>query len=345
MLKSPRTLLAVVPVFNEGEGLQRFNDSLWLQNEAFMACGWELGVLYVDDGSTDDTPKVLAQISRDNPHVRFLRLTRNFGHQAALCAGLERADADAVVVLDGDGQHPVDLIPEMLRLHISGSEIVRTTRVNDQNSGARLKQWASGRFHGLWGHLTDVKVPPRATEFALFGRPVLKALQQFHEVHRYLRGLLTLVGFKTTTLAVPIRPRQHSTTKYSLRKQLRLASDAVFSFSTLPLRLGLLPGLLFILVALLEAVVTIRSLLAGIPIVPGWTSLMLVVTLGFGCTMVLLALVGIYVGKIFEQVKDRPIYFIKSENLHTQGPGQSTEFLESYPETGHHTDEPAPHPL
>ena len=320
-LNAPRTLLAVVPLFNEGEGLRAFNASLQLQDEAIRKIGWQLNVLYVDDGSTDNTPRVLAELSQRNPRIRFLRLTRNFGHQAALCAGLEGADADAVVVLDGDGQHPVELIPEMLGLHIGGIEIVRTIRLDDENAGASWKRWVSVRFHHLWRYMSDVDVPAGMTEFALFGRPVLRALQQFHEVHRYLRGLLTLVGFSTTTLTIRMHPRRHGETKYSFRKQLRLASDGIASFSTLPLRLGMLPGGVFVFVACWEAAATVLRLVLGYPIASGWTSMMIITTLGFGCVLVLLGLIGIYIGKIFEQVKNRPVYLIRP------GSEQATESL------------------
>lgn len=332
VLNRQPTLLAIIPLFNEGSGLESFNASLWSQEGAILQHGWRLKVLYVDDGSTDNTPEVLTCLSQSDSRVRFLRLTRNFGHQAALCAGLEAAaDVDAVVILDGDGQHPVDLIPEMLRLHIGGIDIVRIVRRDDENSGSPLKRWISRSFHNLWNHLSDVRVPVGVTEFALFGWPVLNALQQYHEVHRYLRGLLTLVGFTTTTLAIHMQPRQHGTSKYSFRKQLRLASDGVFSFSTLPLRLGLLPGLLFIAVACIEGAAILWRLLRGIPITPGWTSLMVVVTLGFGCTMVLLAMVGIYIGKIFEQVKKRPVYLLRPDTARAHdGQAQSLEASAEY---------------
>ncbi len=308
-----RTLLAVVPVFNEGKGLRAFHASLWRQDKAVSACGWRLAVLYVDDGSTDDTPEILSQLSQGHARVRVLRLTRNFGHQAALCAELEAADADAIVILDGDGQHPVDLIPEMLRLHLKGADIVRVVRIDDENAGSLVKRWLSRTFHSLWRGLSAVDVPPGMTEFALFGNAVQQALQQFREIHRYLRGLLSLVGFTTTILSVRMHPRRHGTSKYSLRKQLHLASDGLFSFSTFPLRLGLLPGCVFIAVACIESLAALGRILMGYPLAPGWTSLMILVTLGFGCTIVLLTIIGIYIGKIFEQVKNRPVYFVRPD--------------------------------
>jgi dolichol-phosphate mannosyltransferase len=202
----------------------------------------------------------------------------------------------------------------MLKLHLSGIDIVRTARIDDQNAGTLLKRWISVRFHDLWAKLSETKTPHGVTEFALFGSVVLRALRQFHESHRYLRGLLTLVGFTTFTLPIRMLPRAHGSTKYSLGKQLGLASDGILSFSTLPLRLCLLPGLVFVCAALVETVAMIWRFATGGPIADGWTSLMLILLLGFGCTMVLLAVAGLYIGKIFEQVKDRPVYVIRSDS-------------------------------
>jgi polyisoprenyl-phosphate glycosyltransferase len=316
-MKTSNTLLAIVPLFNEGPGLTEFHASLCSQEQKIAPWGWSLKILYIDDGSTDTTPEVLNDLAHCDPRVRFLRLSRNFGHQAALCAGIEAAtpNADAVVLLDGDGQHPVELIPEMLRLHLSGIDIVRTARIDDRNAGTLLKRWISVRFHDLWGQLSETKMPNGVTEFALFGSVVLRALQQFHESHRYLRGLLTLVGFTTFTLPIRMLPRAHGSTKYSLSKQLRLASDGIFSFSTLPLKLCLLPGLVFVCAATVETVAMIWRFATGRPIADGWTSLMVILLLGFGCTMLLLAVAGLYIGKIFEQVKDRPVYVVRSDSM------------------------------
>ena len=315
-MRKSHELLAIVPLFNESSGLRHFHASLCSQEQKIAPWGWSLKILYIDDGSTDTTPEVLNDLAHCDPRVRFLRLSRNFGHQAALCAGIEAAtpNADAVVILDGDGQHPVELIPEMLRLHLSGVDIVRTARIDDENAGTLLKRWISVRFHGLWGQLSETKMPNGVTEFALFGSVVLRALQQFHESHRYLRGLLTLVGFTTLTLPIRMLPRGHGSTKYSLSKQLRLASDGIMSFSTLPLKLCLLPGLVFVCAAIVETVAMIWRFASGEPITAGWTSLMVILLLGFGCTMLLLAVAGLYIGKIFEQVKDRPVYVVRSDS-------------------------------
>lgn len=320
-MNTPRHLLAIVPVFDEASGLRQFHASLRIQEQTILPLGWSLHVLYIDDGSTDSTDEILVELAECDPRVRFLRLSRNFGHQAALCAGIEAADpnADAFVILDGDGQHPVELIPEMLRLHLSGIDIVRTARLDDENAGTPVKRWISRRFHDIWTKLSETNTRHGVTEFALFGCGVLRALQQFHESHRYLRGLLTLVGFTTVTLPVRMLPRMHGTTKYSFAKQLRLASDGLFSFSTLPLKLCLLPGAVFVCAAIGECLVMIWRFLRGDPITAGWTSLMIILLLGFGCTMLLLAVAGLYIGKIFEQVKNRPLYVIRSDSRHSEG--------------------------
>jgi len=320
-MRALRSLLAIVPLFNESSGLKDFHRSLRLQEQKILPWGWCLQILYIDDGSTDATPEMLIDLVDRDPQARFLRLSRNFGHQAALCAGIEAADpnVDAAVILDGDGQHPVDLIPEMLRLHINGTDVVRTARIDDHNAGSAVKRRISIGFHHLWGLLSEVDTPLGTTEFALVGSSVLRALQQFHESHRYLRGLLTLVGFTSVTLPIRMLPRAHGSTKYSFCKQLRLASDGIVSFSTLPLRFCLLPGAVFVCAALGEAVIIMMRLAWGYPIAPGWTSLMIILLLGFGCTMVLLAVAGLYIGKIFEQVKNRPVYFVRSDSRQHTG--------------------------
>jgi dolichol-phosphate mannosyltransferase len=316
------TLQAIVPLFNESEGLRTFDAQLRAQGQSFPP-EWSFRVLYVDDGSTDATAEILGELHSRHRDVDYVLLSRNFGHQAALWAGLEAADADAVVVMDGDGQHPVDLIPQMLRLHIGGIDVVRTRRRQDERAEGALKYWMSSQFHRLWTHLSQTAVPQGTTEFALFGRPVLRALRRHRETHRYLRGLLTLVGFSTASLLITISPREHGSSKYSLRKQMRLASDAIFSFSAAPLRLGLLLGGLFLLVAAFEGMVVIWNIVAQATLPSGWASLMVMVTLGFGSTMVLLGLLGIYIGKIFEQVKNRPVYIVRYDS-HARDAGEDS---------------------
>ncbi len=304
------SLLAIVPIFNESDGLEEFNTSLRSQAE-HLPPGWTLDVLYIDDGSTDRTADILADLCERDPETQYISLSRNFGHQAALWAGLEAADADAVVVMDGDGQHPVTLIPRMLHLHANGVDIVRTVRIDGVEAGAAWKRWLSARFHDLWAALSQTAVPHNTTEFALFGRHVLEALQRHQEVHRYLRGLLTLVGFTSAVLPVSMNPRKHGQSKYSLRQQIRLASDGIFSFSTAPLRLGLVLGGIFLVIAAAELSAVVWRLLQQAVFPSGWTSLMVITTLGFGSTMVLLGLLGVYIGKIFEQVKNRPVYILR----------------------------------
>jgi dolichol-phosphate mannosyltransferase len=324
-MKSTRVLIAIVPLFNEALGLRQFHAALASQEQKLAPLGWSLKVLYVDDGSKDATAEILRDLAICDPRVRFLCLSRNFGTQAAMCAGIQAADpdVDAVVILDGDGQHPIDLIPEMVGFHTAGIDIVRTSRIDDENAGSRYKRWLSVQFHFVWARVTQVKPPVGATDFVLFGASVLRALQQFNETHRYLRGLITLVGFNSLTIPIRMLPRGHGTTKCTLARQIRLASDGILSFSTLPLRLCLLPGLLFVCAALVEVAAMIWRLTFGIPIAAGWTSLMIILLLGFGCTMLLLAVAGLYIGKIFEQVKNRPLYVIRSDSRHSEGSFQS----------------------
>jgi glycosyltransferase involved in cell wall biosynthesis len=300
----------VIPVFNEAEGLASLHASLIA---ALAGLAYDFRILYVDDGSGDETQAVLKSLASSDSRVQFLGLSRNFGHQAALTAGLDHADADIVIMMDGDGQHPPDLIPEMLRLHQLGYDIVQTQRVD---SGSSLKVSTARGFYWILNRIGELNISPGAADFRLVSREVLDSLRQLNEYHRFLRGLFSWMGFKSVLLPYTPRMRLAGTSKYSMAKMLRLARDGLFSFSLVPLRLAFYVGFAFLVFAVFEVAYVLSLWIAGDfrRLVPGWSSIIIILTVSSGLTMVLLGFIGIYVGMIFQEVKRRPAYLVKVAN-------------------------------
>lgn len=303
------TLAVVVPVFNEQAALPAFHARLTgvLQS---LPNAWRM--LYVDDGSIDDTPHLLQALSAADERVRVLHLSRNFGHQAALTAGLDHADTELVITLDGDGQHPPELIPEMLRLQAAGYDIVQTQRLDTAGTSV-FKRWTAGGFYAFLNRISDTHVEPGAADFRLLSRAAADGLRQMREHHRFLRGMVSWMGFRTVILPYEPAERMAGASKYSLRKMVRLALDAAFSFSLAPLWIGMSVGVVFFLLAIAEAAYVLSFWLRGQAgaLAPGWSSLMFMLLIVGGVLTTLLGFIGVYVGYIFQEAKGRPIYLTR----------------------------------
>lgn len=304
----------VVPMFNESEGCHRFH--LELRAAISKADSYQFRFLYVDDGSTDDTRDKLRKLSADDDSVQMLALTRNFGHQAALTAGLDAAEGDVIIMLDGDGQHPPALIPEMLKLYEAGFDVVQMQRVDPRGSISLFKRLSSSAFYTLLSRLGEIDIGEGVADFRLITREVLDALRQLREYHRFLRGMVPWLGFRRAMLPFEAPPRFSGSTKYSLKKMLRLGADGLFSFSLFPLRLGVFLGCLFLLLGCSEVLYVATFFLRGRSgeLIPGWSSVIVMLTISSGVTMVLLGFIGIYVGMIFQEVKGRPVYILRSSS-------------------------------
>jgi dolichol-phosphate mannosyltransferase len=304
------TLDIVVPIYNEESGLARFHGRL---AGALAAVSAKVTFYYVNDGSTDASEAVLQEIAANDHRVVVINLSRNFGHQAALSAGLDASRAEVVVTIDGDGQHPPDLVPEMLRLFEHGYDVVLAQRGDPRESG-RLKRRTSDAFYWLLGRIGDTRIVPGCADFRLLARPVVDALRHMPEYHRFIRGMVAWLGFRTVILPYAEESRLAGRSKYSPMKMLKLASDAISSFSLVPLRIGIALGLGFLVVALLEAGYVARAWLRQEHhlLVPGWSSLMFAILAVGGILMIILGVVGSYVGYIFQEVKRRPVYVVRS---------------------------------
>ena len=303
----------VIPLFNERDSIPAFHSSL---AELLLPDGFERRYIYVDDGSTDGTQASLEKLASEDKRVTVVELSRNFGHQAALSAGLDEATGDIVITLDGDGQHPAHLVPEMLRLHDSGYDIVQAQRLDEPGKAGFLKRITSRGFYRMLSIVGEVSLVEGASDFRLLSKSALDALKLLPEYHRFLRGMIVWIGFPSVILPYKPSARLAGKTKYSVRKMLRLAMDGMFSFSLVPLRIGLVLGAAFIGLAALElafvAWVWFRN--GFQQLVPGWTSIILILTLSGALNMILVGILGIYVGMIFQEVKRRPVYLVRSRS-------------------------------
>ena len=300
-------LSVVVPLRNEEETLPLLADGLTSVLDTLEG-PWE--VILVDDGSTDGTYGLAVELHSRDARFKVLRLSRGFGHQVALTAGLDAARGAAVVTMDGDLQHPPELIHEFVARWNEGYEIVYGVMEERQGEG-RFKEWTARGFYRLLGRLTDIEVPPAAGDFRLVDRSALDAVRAMRESNRYLRGMFSWVGFQQTGIPYTSPPRVAGRSKYSRVRMFRLAADAVIGFSSRPLRLGLNLGFAVSLAAILFGLSALASRLAGVFVVPGWTSIMVLVGIVGGIQLVVLGIIGEYIAHIFAEVKHRPLYVVK----------------------------------
>ena len=269
----------------------------------------------VDDGSTDDTPALLRRLATRDARLRTIQLTRNFGHQAALTAGLAAAQGDVVITMDGDGQHPPELIPQLLSLVRQGYAVVQAQRAAAVQEGA-LKKWTSGGFYQFLNLISGTHVLAGVADYRALSRPAVDALNSMPEFHRFLRGMVSWMGFPGAVITYTEPKRTAGRSKYSLAKMLRLAMDAIFSFSLAPLYIGLTLGGVLLCLAVAEMAYVLSFWVTGRSsgLAPGWSSLMFVVLIVGGMLMVLLGFVGVYVGYIFQEVKRRPVFLARQDD-------------------------------
>jgi len=301
----------VIPVFNEAGVIEKFYEQI---STVLAELSATIHIFFVDDGSTDGTAVALRAIMASDPRVTVLTLSRNFGHQAALTAGLDASQGDFVISLDGDGQHPPEMIPQMLELLQQGYDIVQGQRAEDTRAFS-FKQITSSTFYALINSISGTHIEPGAADFRGMSRQAVDALKAMPEYHRFLRGMVSWLGYKSVILPYHETSRMAGKSKYSLGKMFRLALDAIFSFSLMPLYIGLSAGVMFFCFAAIEMTYVLSFWIRGdtSSLEPGWGSLMFIILTASGMLMILLGFIGIYVGYIFHEVKNRPVYLIKRD--------------------------------
>lgn len=314
--EDPKLLSVVVPFYREGEVVDRFFEEAL---PALEELDVPLEVIAVDDGSDDDTFARLTRRALAHPHVSALRLSRNCGHQIALTAGLEHTSGDAVVVMDGDLQDPPELIGEMLARWREGLDVVYAVRSRRDGEGL-LKRGPAKLFYRLLSMLSEIEIPLDTGDFRLMDRAIVSALAAHPERHRFLRGMVTQIGFAQGAVYFDRPPRVGGEPKYTLAKLIGLASSGIFSFSRKPLRIATWLGFGVSAMAACYLVwVMGRALFAGEGLTVGWASLMCTALFLGGAQLICLGLVGEYVGRIYDEVKQRPLYFV-AERIGLEAP-------------------------
>jgi dolichol-phosphate mannosyltransferase len=300
------TLSIVIPLLNEEEVIAELDRRLRNMLDG-LGVTWE--AIFVDDGSTDRSPEMLRALADAEPRYRVLSLSRNFGHQIAMTAGLDHAEGEAVVVMDADLQDPPDVIREMLDRWRAGFDVVYAVRSRREGDGL-FKRATAAAFYRVMRMMVGIDLPVDTGDFRLTSRRVVLALRALRETHRFVRGFVVWVGFKQASVSFVRAGRFAGTTKYPLRRMLRFAVDGITSFSIVPLRLSsllsVLSGLSALGIALWAA--WVRFFVNGV--VPGWTSILLAISLSSAAQFLMIGILGEYVGRIYEEVKRRPLYIV-----------------------------------
>src|SRR3984893_10723487 len=296
----------VVPVHNEEPTLPHLHRRL---ASLLDRLDGEAEVLLVDDGSRDRSYVIMKRIHRLDPRFKVVHLSRNFGHQVAITAGMDLAEGDAVVVMDADLQDPPEVVLEMARLWHEGYEVVYGVR-QDRTSDSWFKRRSASVFYRLLRRLTDVDIPGEAGACRLFVRRARDAFKEMEEGSRYVRGMFSWMGFRQIGVPYARAPRHAGETKYPLRKMLSLAMDGVVGFSRVPLRMALNAGLAAAALAVLGGVAPLLLRVLGVYVVPGWSSVIFVVCFLGGVQLAVLGVMGEYIGRTYEEVIRRPLYIV-----------------------------------
>lgn len=303
-----QVLSIVVPCYNEEEVINATLDRLTEECDRLDNLSAE--IICVDDGSRDGTLEILADRATGDPRIRVLALSRNFGHQIAVTAGVDNANGDAVVIIDADLQDPPELIHEMVAKWREGYDVVYGRRM--ERPGETPFKLATARaFYRILNRLSEVPIPLDTGDFRLIGREVVDALRDMPERDRFLRGMVSWVGYKQYALEYTRAERFAGVTKYPLRKMLRFAADGIFSFSRRPLQFSMALGMLSSGMALLGIVYALSLRLFTDIWVEGWTALFIAVMFFGGVQLLCIGILGEYVGRIYAETKNRPLYFVQ----------------------------------
>lgn len=306
----PRRLSVVVTCYNEEGNLRELYAAL----TRVLAAYPDYEIVVVDDGSRDTSLAILRELHAQDPRVKYVSLSRNFGHQPALKAGLDHASGEVVISMDGDLQHPPELIPQLVAQWQAGYDVVATRRADDPRL-SWLKRSTSRAFYRLINAVSDIRLEEGMADYRLLDRKVVDVLKHdIVESYLFIRGLVSWVGFRQTTVAYQPAPRFAGQTKYSYRRMLSFALNGITAFSVKPLRIATVLGLLFVLFAIIYGAFALYQYFEH-QTVQGWTSVVIIVLLVGGVQILLIGIIGEYLGKLFMQAKGRPHYLVQEAEL------------------------------
>ena len=312
MLKTPdhtKLISCVVPVYNEETLIAEFIAAL---DNTLKELEYLYEIVIVDDGSQDNTLAIIHQLRSRYP-IRYIRFSRNFGKENALSAGLDYAQGDAVILLDGDFQHPLELLSQFVAEWEKGNDMVYAVRQNRADE-SWLKRTCAKAFYQLTSKINRINIPANAGDFRLLDRKIVNALQKLPERNRFMKGLYSWVGFKQIAIPFEVQPRKSGTSQWSFYSLLDLAITGITSFSAFPLRMIALGGIGVALIAILYAIwIILSTFIFGIQ-TPGWATIVTALTFFGGLQLFAIGVVGEYIGRVFDEVKHRPLYIIDEES-------------------------------
>lgn len=303
-----RKITVVVPIYNEAENILRLHQSL----SKSIPANYTHEIVFVDDGSLDDSLETIKSICASDPNTRFATLSRNFGHQLALKAGIDLSRGDCTITIDADFQHPIEMIPAMIQAWEDGAEVVSMLR--DDPSQYSFKVVSSRLFYWFINKIIDFPIKPGSADFRLIDKRVTDKLKEFKENTIFLRGIIPWMGFKQHEITYTPQARQAGQSKYNIKKMLNLALIGIISSSTKPLRLASYLGLAIALIASLYTLYALIIKLVVGTAISGWTSLLISLLLIGGTQLIMLGVIGEYLGKTLIESKGRPNYIIREQS-------------------------------
>jgi glycosyltransferase involved in cell wall biosynthesis len=297
----------VVPVLNEERNIPLLYEQVRRELET---AGRDFELIFVDDGSTDGSVEAVVALNRTDPRVKLISFSRNFGHQIALTAGMDQSSGDVVIVMDADLQHPPAMIRELLDRWKEGFEVVHTVRETTQDAGW-FKRTTGTLFYRLFRALSHIDLPANAADFRLLDRSVVRALGEIRERTRFLRGLTAWTGFRSTSIPYRAPARREGKSKFTPRRMARLAVDGLVSFSAIPLHVAIYAGVALAALGFLYSLYALYVHFFTGTTLPGWTSIIMLVAIVGGIQLILMGIIGVYLGKIYEETKQRPLYLVR----------------------------------
>jgi glycosyltransferase involved in cell wall biosynthesis len=304
---SRKRLSIVVPMHNEAGCIDRLHEEV---DRALGPLPYELEFVFVDDGSRDDTIERVKAIRAKDPRVKWISFSKNYGHQIALTAGMRAATGDAVITMDADLQHPPALLPALVGKWEEGNKIVETVKKGKRGAGP-LKRWFAAHFYGFFNRVSKTKLIPGASDFRLLDRMCVDAVNAHPERHRFLRGLVQSIGFQCAIVEFEPAERFAGEPGYTFMKSLTLAVNGLFTFSNLPLQAAFFAGVAILALLVVYLIVSTVLYFTTKLVAPGWTSTIAAIALMGGLNLLCLGVLSVYVSKIYEEVRHRPIFIVE----------------------------------